>query len=221
MGAARVTRLLATGDSVTDCDRARPVGGPAPDTLGTGYVRILRELLAPGRPGLEVLNTGTGGDTVRHLAARWRRDVLDLRPHWLTVCIGINDVWRAFDTPGDPAAAVPLDEYGRVYDRLLAEIRPGLRGLVLVSPFFVTEDRAHPMRRRMDECGQAARRVAARHGALWLDAQALFDAACRVATPPSLAPDRVHPSPAGHALLAQALAALLAPQLPTSGGRCP
>ena len=27
----------------------------------------------------------------------WKADVLDLRPDWLSVMIGINDVWRQFD----------------------------------------------------------------------------------------------------------------------------
>jgi lysophospholipase L1-like esterase len=28
------------------------------------------------------------------LNARWQRDVLDLSPDWLSIMIGINDVWR-------------------------------------------------------------------------------------------------------------------------------
>jgi lysophospholipase L1-like esterase len=37
------------------------------------------------------------------------RDVLTERPDWLSVMIGINDVWHGFD--GNPDGPVPLDEY--------------------------------------------------------------------------------------------------------------
>ncbi|MFN8378973.1 MAG: GDSL-type esterase/lipase family protein [Anaerolineae bacterium] len=44
-----------------------------------------------------VINMGVGGNTVRDLAARWESDVTALNPDWLSICIGINDVWRQFD----------------------------------------------------------------------------------------------------------------------------
>ena len=55
--------------------------------------------LGSGDPphSIRVLNTGVSGNTVRDLDARWQRDALDLKPDWLSVMIGINDVWRQFD----------------------------------------------------------------------------------------------------------------------------
>lgn len=203
-------RLLLIGDSVTDCGRARPVGGPDPAGLGDGYVRLLHERLARSRPGWRLLNLGVSGDTVRHLAARWRRDVLELAPDWLSVCIGINDVWRRFDATEDPLAAVPMDEFERVYDDLVGAVRPSLAGLVLVTPFHVQQDRDDPMRVAMDQCGHAVKRLARRHEALLVDAQAIFDRACAATPALELAADRIHPTLAGHALLAAALAETLA-----------
>lgn len=195
------------GDSVTDCGRARPVGaGPGP-ALGHGYVANVDarlRALQPDRP-VHVFNMGVGGDTIRDLAARWDTDVLALRPDWLSVMIGINDVWRFFDPdPVKQAQAVPPDEYRETYDALIGRVRPQLRGLVLMTPYFVEPRRAEPMRARMDGFGAIVRDLAARHGALLVDTQAAFDRSLGEDDPATLAPDRVHPNAAGHELLARA-----------------
>lgn len=196
-------RWLFVGDSVTDCGRARPVG--TCDTgLGDGWVSLLQRRLERLDPPVRLLNQGVAGDTVRHLAARWERDVLAWQPELLVVGVGINDVWRRFDTPRDPGAHVPLDEFVRVYDRLLADPRPAPR-LLLWTPFFVQPDRADPMRRLMDGYGAAVRDLAEAHRAACVDAQAVFDAACAMRPALEWAADRVHPSPDGHRLLAEAI----------------
>lgn len=58
---------------------------------------------------------GIGGNTILDLAVRWERDVLDRRPDWLSVIIGINDVWRQFDRPLQTELHVEADEYETTY----------------------------------------------------------------------------------------------------------
>jgi lysophospholipase L1-like esterase len=117
--------------------------------------------------------------------------------------IGINDVWRQFDGI-DGAAAVMPDEFARIYEGLIARSRPRLKGLVLMAPYFVQSSRADPMRRRMDEYGGIVRSLAARHGALLVDTQAAIDRALEQGEFESIAGDRVHPTQAGHAIIARA-----------------
>jgi lysophospholipase L1-like esterase len=200
-------RLLFIGDSVTDCGRARPVGLSAKGTLGGGYVAMVgSSLSALGIvPPIQVLNTGTSADTVRHLALRWDTDVLAHKPDWLSVMIGINDVWRQFD--GNSSAAVMPEEYERVYELLLARTIPGLKGLVLMSPYYVQDKRTDPLRARMDEYGSIVKRVAELRGAMFVDVQAAFDAELARRNFTELAPDRVHPTPQGHRILADAFLA--------------
>lgn len=199
--------LLMTGDSITDCGRARPVGLAAGGGLGNGYVALVQQHLTALRPadGLRVVNTGISGNTVRDLAARWREDVLAHQPQWLSVCIGINDVWRHFDSWLEPAAHVPLDEYRDTLDALVAEVRPRLKGLLLLTPFTIEPHRAEPMRAMMDRYGAVVAQLAARHEATLVDTQALFDAFCQHRHPSSIAADRVHPDGTGHLLLARAV----------------
>src|SRR3954452_17883523 len=92
------SKLLMIGDSITDCERARPVGEGLFAALGKGYVSLVDALLGATYPEREirVVNMGSSGNTVRDLKSRWRTDVLDLRPDWLSMMIGINDVWRQF-----------------------------------------------------------------------------------------------------------------------------
>ncbi len=199
------SRLLLIGDSVTDCGRRRPVGEGSPSALGDGYVAQVAAGLGPVRAErpIHVINMGISGHTVRDLAARWEGDVLALKPDWLSVMIGINDVWRQFDGR-DPSAAVMPKEFERTYRSLVVRSPPGLKRLVLMTPFYVQTLRTDPMRRRMDEYGAIVRRLAADEGALLIDTQAALDRALERSDYAALAADRVHPTPAGHAILARA-----------------
>ena len=168
--------LLFIGDSITDCGRTRPVGERSGNGLGQGYVSLIDSILgaaAPERP-LRVLNTGIGGDRVTDLAARWQTDVLDLEPDWLSVMIGINDVWRQFD--GRPMTEqVSPQQFESDYRALLLKIRPQLDGLVLMAPFFLEANRKDPMRAMMDSYGAITAELAAEFEAVFVDTQAAFD----------------------------------------------
>jgi lysophospholipase L1-like esterase len=101
---AQHSKLVMIGDSVTDCGRARPVGEGLFGAIGTGYVGYIDALLSARYPelGVRVVNVGSSGNTILDLQARWQSDVLDLKPDWLSIMIGINDVWRQFDLPRQP-----------------------------------------------------------------------------------------------------------------------
>lgn len=202
-------RLLFIGDSITDAGRD-PSGELCawlPDFgLGRGYVNLVWSWLTAAHPeaAIRVSNKGCSGHTVRDLAARWQKDVLDLKPDVLCVMIGINDVWRQFDSPRQPEAGVGPDEYRATLDRLLAQARPGLQQLYLAAPYFIEPNRADPMRRRMDEYGAIVRDLATRHDAQFVNAQAAFDAVLAHLHPSAIAWDRVHPGPHGHMIIARA-----------------
>ncbi len=74
-------KIVFIGDSITDCGRRG-----AAEPFGSGYVSIARALLARyPELGLQFVNKGIGGNTVRDLAARWEQDVVAERPDWLSV----------------------------------------------------------------------------------------------------------------------------------------
>jgi len=200
------SKLLFIGDSVTDCGRVHPVGEGLGAALGNGYVSYVEAVLGAARPEaqLRIVNMGVSGNTVRDLKARWQRDVLELRPDWLSIMIGINDVWRQFDSPTRPEAAVPLDEYERTLMVLVRQALPSVKGLVLMTPFFIEPNRTDAMRTRMDEYGAAVRRIAGETGALLVDTQAAYDVVLEHCYSANISWDRVHPNHVGHMVLARA-----------------
>lgn len=200
------SKLVMIGDSITDCERARPVGEGLFEALGKGYVSIVDSMIQATFPAhrVRVVNMGTSGNTVRDLRERWQTDVVDLRPDWLSVMIGINDVWRQFDSPYQTEWHVPLDEYRRTLDELAAASRPSVAGLVLMTPYVIEPNRADPMRAMMDSYGAAVRELAERHGAVFVDTQAAFDRVMAHTHPMALAWDRIHPGRTGHVILARA-----------------
>ncbi len=200
------SKLLMIGDSVTDVDRTKPVGEGLFDALGKGYVSLVDASLQANHPaqGIRVVNMGTSGHTVRDLKARWQTDVLDQKPDWVSIMIGINDVWRQFDTPWQTEWAVPLAEYEATLDELVAQTLPSVKGLVLMTPYFLEPHRKDPMRVTMDQYGQAVQRIATRRNTHFVDTQAAFDKVMKHLHPMTLAWDRVHPNRIGHMVLTQA-----------------
>ncbi len=202
------SKLLIIGDSVTDCGREHPIGDGRMSALGNGYVSFCAGLLEATYPqhGLRVINMGTGGNTVCDLQARWQSDVLDLTPDWLVIMIGINDVWRQFDSPAQTEWHVSLADYQQILTQLIKITRPRLKGgLVLMTPYFIEPHRADPMRKMMDSYGAVVKALAAQYGAILVDTQAAFDEVLLHLHPMSLAWDRVHPTASGHFILARAL----------------
>ena len=198
-------RLLFIGDSVTDCGRLRPYGMGPLDALGQGYVAEVDKLLReehPRRP-VRITNMGVSGNTVRDLSKRWDEDVLELKPEWLAVMIGVNDVWRQFDWVNRSGAVMP-DDFELTYEMLLRRTRPNLKGLVLMTPFYVETDRTDLMRQKIDIYGNIVKELARRHEAVLVDTQAAFDRVLKRLEFKLLAPDRVHPTEIGHNVIAYA-----------------
>jgi lysophospholipase L1-like esterase len=194
--------LLFIGDSITDCGRARPVGQG--DGLGSGYVALVDSLIRVRHPDLKprILNTGVGGNRVIDIEQRWDTDVVELQPDWLVVMIGINDVWRRFDSPLSPGQ-VTAGLFRETYQRILSRRPPGLKGTTLMTPYFIEPDRNDAMRAMMDQYTGIVRELAEEHGATFVDVQAAFDAYLVSNHSQSLSGDRVHPCLTGHMVIAR------------------
>ncbi|MDP4171097.1 MAG: SGNH/GDSL hydrolase family protein [Bacillota bacterium] len=199
-------KILFIGDSVTDCERAKPEGEGLFGALGKGYVSFVDGLLQAVYPGLgiRVVNKGNSGNTVRDLKERWQKDVLDQKPDWLCVMIGINDVWRQYDTPFIKDWHVYLDEYEETLRKLIKETKPFVKEIVLMTPFYLESNENDAMRWTMDQYGGAVMRIAEETKCIFVDTQASFNEVLKDLYSATLAWDRVHPSTAGHMVLARA-----------------
>lgn len=199
-------KLVMIGDSITDCDRKRPVGEGLFEGLGRGYVSLVNAQITSVYPELaiRVANVGSSGNTTRDLQDRWQTDVLDLNPDWLSIMIGTNDVWRQYDQPTITESHVYIDEYEATLRSLINETLPILKGLILMTPFYIEPNRNDAMRSTMDQYSQVVRRLAEEYGAVFVDTQAAFDRLMIHIYPATIAWDRVHPSTVGHMAIARA-----------------
>jgi len=199
-------KLVMIGDSITDCGRTRPVGEGLFSALGNGYVVQVDALLQTAYPerNVRVVNMGSSGDTVLNLEARWQTDVLDLQPDWLSIMIGINDVWRQYDMPFARESHVLIDQYEKTLDELIQRTRSSLKGLVLMTPFYIEPNPQDAIRATMDEYGQVVRKLADKYDAIYVDTQKAINKVLQHRYPAALAWDRVHPNAAGHMVLARA-----------------
>jgi len=197
--------LLMIGDSITDCGRSRPVG--AGEGLGSGYVNFIHAILTAKFPKdqIKVLNAGISGDTVRHLKARWQTDVLDLSPDYLSIMIGVNDVWRKFDSPDNPGLAVGPEEYESTYRELIAQTKDKVKKIILLTPFLAETNKNEPMLALLLQYIEIVKKIAAGNNLLIVDMQSEFDKYILSygIEPKILAGDRVHPSQAGSMIIAK------------------
>ena len=197
--------VLFQGDSITDAGRDRKTNGPNnPAGLGHGYPYLLAAALLADYPRarLKVYNRGISGNKVPDLAKRWQEDTIALKPSLLSILIGVNDIWhklggRYGGTVGDYETG-----YRALLERTLKEL-PGARAVVC-EPFVLrcgaVNDRWFP---EFDLRRAVARKLADAMGLTLVPFQSMFDNATKNAPPQYWAGDGVHPTLAGHALIAK------------------
>lgn len=192
--------VLFQGDSITDAGRNRQ----DPHSLGFGYAAMAAAWFGALYPDRRVtfLNRGISGNRVKDLVARWDEDCIALKPDWVSILIGINDCWRRFDR-NDPTS---VEEFEDGYRRILAKTREKTQAqIILCEPFVLPypEDRL-TWRVDLDPKIQAVRKLAREFDAYYVPFDGIFAQACSRTAPEYWAGDGVHPTPAGHALMAQA-----------------
>jgi lysophospholipase L1-like esterase len=199
-------KIVFIGDSITDYNRRRPVGEGLFEGIGRSYVVLVDALLRTGYPELKprLVNMGEAGNRVRELKKRWQTDVLDLKPDWVCVLVGVNDVGRQFDSPLMPEEHVYLPEYEAVYEELILATKDRVSGMILMTPFYMEPNGEEPMRKTLDQYGGAVKRLGAKHGCHTVDLQYHFDQFMRHYSAQSMSPDRVHPDMLGHIIIARA-----------------
>lgn len=194
------SKVLFQGDSITDGGRGRT--SDPNHVLGHGYAFIIAARHGAARPGLrtDFINRGVSGNTVVDLRKRWKADAIDQAADVLSVLIGANDSGRSVD----PAL------FESTLDGLLSEARaakPGLR-LVICEPFLAPDGpaiRKAPGRvERMKALQAACRRLAEKHRATFVPLQSVFDRAAEKTPWSHWIWDGVHPTAAGHQLIADA-----------------
>ncbi len=205
------TTILFQGDSITDCGRARETCDntfPANLGLGTGYPNTLASRLLYEFPDKDIrcLNRGISGNRIVDLYARWKSDAINLNPDIISILIGVNDTWH--DKHEDNPNGVEVDRAEMMYRNLLTWTKQALPKvkLVILEPFVlpcgaVSEEWLE----EIDQRRAFTRKLADEFNAdAFIPLQQLFNDACKQAPQEYWLRDGVHPSLAGHQLIANA-----------------
>lgn len=204
--------ILFQGDSITDTGRAKEPGKEA--NKGYGYANMVAgELMANEPYKYKCFNRGIGGNRSIDLYARIKTDMINLNPDYMSILVGVNDVWHEYTIKNGLSAEKYELIYGLMIEELL-ETLPNLKIMILepfVLPGSATENtEEHPARwdyfsHEVPLRAAAAKRVAKKYGLPFVPLQEMFNQANADAPKPGYwLRDGVHPTQAGHTLIKRA-----------------
>ena len=192
------TRYVAIGDSLSE-----GLGDPLPGGGLGGWALLLAEHLGQVRPEMSFTNLAVRGYRARDAIQRELPEAIALQPDLVTVFIGGNDVLLTPRLDGARFA----DELDRLVapfaDPSVTVVLSTLPDLAAVSP--LPPPLRGQLRRRVETVNEVIRQAAQRYDTVLLDAWA----EPRILRHAMWSVDRIHPSAAGHRLIAASVAELL------------
>jgi lysophospholipase L1-like esterase len=195
--------IVCLGNSITEL-------GEQPD----GYVSVMRKalhLLCPDKVFV-IINSGISGHKSTDMSARFESDVLEYKPNWVTISVGINDVWHGFydDHPqGDGPRGVPLPLFEeKLTDMIQRAIANKIR-VALFTTTIIKEDLSSPENKKLEAYNNKIRELAKKYNCLLVDQNKAFRSKLLPKQKPGmsisgrLTKDGVHMLPAGNWLMAR------------------
>lgn len=188
--------VLFQGDSVTDAGRVQN------NDLGFGYPMFAASWFSAMHPEVDInfINRGIGGNKSEHLLQRWKEDCIDLKPDIVSILIGINDCWRRYDSNITTTA----EEFYGNCKKLIVQTKENTDAkIILMEPFLlpVPEDRKE-WRVDLDPKINAIRDLAREFKLLLIPLDGIFNKVSALKGMSFWTEDGVHPTLAGHALIA-------------------
>ncbi len=197
--------ILFQGDSITDCGRSRDNDS----YLGCGYPLLVKASLGYENPGeYDFINRGISGNRSVDVYARIKADIINLKPDYLSIYMGVNDVWHELGSKN----GVATPKFEKIYSMMLEEILEACPNtkIFLIAPFVIkghgtynAEDTSYYEAFVLDVQSkiEAVKRVGEKFGLPVIELQPAFDEACKKAPDDYWTADGVHPTPMGHELI--------------------
>jgi lysophospholipase L1-like esterase len=183
-------QIVAIGDSIT---------------AGGGYLRDIDAVLAQQYPDLKipkVINKGISGQKAEDLVQRFDKDVVQLKPAFVTISIGINDVWHRLGNPHDEKVLATYEE--NVAKMVDAAQKAGIK-VILLTPTVIQEKPAEEGNKRLLMYVAAEKKIAAEKKCQLVDLHGMFLTALKKKPAGQgnwLTSDGVHMKPLGDAAMA-------------------
>jgi acyl-CoA thioesterase I len=199
-------KWIIIGDSITD---ARRTDGILP--WGKGYANLFFQWLQTQyrHKQYDCYNQGICGNTIRGLHYRWQQDVLDLKPDYLIIYIGVNDAHQALESTENLENKVNF--FQNTYLEILQKVREILSPeIVLVTPFYCHPDQSLPIYQAVTSFAEAVRTLAVNSNSQLLDLHQIFTEIAQTESNfRKWSADSVHPTDLGHRLISDKLQAIV------------
>lgn len=199
-------KILFQGDSITDCGRSKEGG----TRMGEGYAMLVKTQLAFENPNkYDFYNRGISGNRIVDVYARIKSDIINLKPDYMSLLIGVNDVWHEIEAQN----GVDAEKFEKIYCMLIEEIRAALPDIkiMILEPFCLrgpatdnTEakpDKWNIFHSEVRKRAEKAKAVAEKYGLVYVELQKHFDELAKTAENTYWLSDGVHPTYMGHEMI--------------------
>ena len=191
--------ILFQGDSITDCDR----GWYGYGEMGYGFANIAATRLYKEYPELNLsfVNRGISGDRVEDLLARWDGDCIQLKPDVISILVGVNNTWPRYFSNDITDEEAFYNDYHAILQKTVDALNPLL---ILCEPFILNVSKdIKAWREDLDPKIEVVRKLAKKFSAILVPFDTMFEEASKKENPAHWAEDGVHPTQAGHELMAK------------------
>ena len=196
--------FLFQGDSITDAERKRE----DVNNFGYGYPNIVAsKFLSENIGEYTFINKGISGNRIVDLYARIKCDIINLKPDYMSILIGINDVWHEISSQN----GVDDEKFRKILSMLIEEVKEALPDLkiIMLEPFVLkgpaTEENWQEFRSETELRAKSVKEVAEKYELSFVPLQDKFDELAKKAEPTYWLSDGVHPTAAGHGVIAKLL----------------
>lgn len=199
--------ILFQGDSITDFYR----NYAEYSHMGMGYALQVQAQLGLEQPNkYSFLNRGISGNRIVDVYARIKSDIINLKPDYMSILIGVNDVWHEL---GGNRNGISSEKFEKLYCMLIEEILEVLPNInIMIMEPFVLEGSAtaaiedEPERwnvfyTEVRKRAEVAKRVAKKYNLVFIPLQERFDEVALLAENSYWLYDGVHPTAMGHGVI--------------------
>lgn len=193
-------RILFQGDSLTDSSRSREDAY----NKGCGYATMVSGSLGADFPGeYEFINRGVGGNKIVDLMSRVEYDVIDVKPDYLSILIGGNDIAKEVRYKTDPCA----QRFETLYNIYIDEIKgalPDVKIMLLDTVLFRgtgTEAHFEEYKEKQKMFCDVIKRVAEKNNLVYVPLMDIMEEASKKAPDTYWSYDGWHPNSCGHELI--------------------
>ncbi|MBO5858715.1 MAG: lysophospholipase [Clostridia bacterium] len=198
--------FLFQGDSITDANRDDE--SIVNSGLGCGYAFMLASEIEKSNSGFSFINRGKSGDRITDVYARIKEDIINLKPDYMSILIGVNDVSHELTMH----CGVTPKKFRMIYRMLIEEIKEALPDIeiIILEPFVLkgsaTKKLWDDFNCEVRKLAEISKEIAEEFSLAFVPLQSRFDSLCAEEV---YSVDGIHPTPIGHQLIKDELKKIL------------